>query len=154
MEQESDIQIASLSNLSSARLPLCIPWSRTMKAVRLGTTFHSRLSATFDPWSKACPFLDIAAMPILYTNDDGGQATYISAKSTSAGSNLEHLSMSLGLSVGCSFLGASVTGKYDKDVLENSDVCYARDLDDGRTLLMMSDRLRKRQLKEHIVRER
>jgi len=58
----------------------------------------------------------------VYNNEDGGQATYVSANSDTSSSSSEHLSMSLGLSVGCEFLGASVSGKYDKDVLENTDV--------------------------------
>lgn len=112
----------TIVGLVTSGLPILLPWSSSIAAVRPGTTFHSRLSATDDVWSKHNPFADLDKTRVVYTNSDGGQATYNSTKTTSSANNSEHLSVSLGVSVGCKFLNASVTGQYDKDVLENNDV--------------------------------
>ena len=117
-----DSQTRTITSQASSSLPILLPWSSSIAPVLPGTAFRSILASTDAPWATVSPFTELGDQLIVYTNDDGGLSTYNSAKSTSSSSNSEHLSVSLGVSVGCPFLNASASGQYDKDVLENKDV--------------------------------
>ncbi|KAM5358859.1 hypothetical protein ACJZ2D_014918 [Fusarium nematophilum] len=111
------------SQSASLKLPLSLPWIPSSTPIQPGTTFHSRLANSEDPWSKILPFdkSQLKDITLKYRNDDGGVASYRSTESESSTSSSEHLGVALGITVGCKWLGASVTGGFDKDTLENHD---------------------------------
>lgn len=118
--------ISSIEKSAGLNLPLSLPWDRSLPKLQPGTTFHSRLSTSADPWSKESPFHQekLKEISVQYRNDDGGIATYNSTESMSSTSSSEHLSVSFGITVGCKWLNASVTGGYDKDTLDNNDCTH------------------------------
>lgn len=113
------ITILQLAEISQ---PISLPWFA--KTVIPGTTFHSRLSNTGDPFGHTTPFKteSLQKSPLVYRIEDGAECTFYSAETKTKLTSRDHMSLSLGVSVGCSFLNASVTGGYDKDVRENRDV--------------------------------
>ena len=113
---------ASIARQAKANLPLLLPWHPS-ETIKPGALFRSRLCETDDPWAKNTPFKpsSLASIPLLFHNDDGGAASFKSHISRLAVSDTEHMSVSMGVSIGCPILGASVTGRYDKEVSENKD---------------------------------
>ncbi|KAJ9637673.1 hypothetical protein H2199_007163 [Coniosporium tulheliwenetii] len=112
---------ASLSRQAAGGTQLDLPWSA--QYIAPGTAFKSALiKAPEGPFLKPSPFdsksLEEAAY-VFQKNDL--QGSFMEATSTSSGFNSEHLSVGLGITVGCSFLNASVSGRYDKSLLQNSD---------------------------------
>lgn len=61
---------------------------------------------------------------MIYEGEIDGRASFKDAESASHTTELSHLSGSLGVTVGCPFLSVSVSGTYDKTVLENEDVSH------------------------------
>ena len=88
------------------------------------TTFDSSRSSHADgPWLLSCPFdLTGLRMTNIIPDRGGSVVSFRDGLSTNTGSSSEHLSAALGLTVGYPFLNASVTGQYDKNVLENENV--------------------------------
>lgn len=113
----------TISQSTSLNLPLTLPFVPSATAVLPGTTFFSHRASSEDPWGKASPFdpQSLQSISIRYRNDDGGVATFHSSETKNSTTASEHLSVEFGISIGCSWLGASVTGGYDKDTLENQD---------------------------------
>ena len=85
-------------------------------------------------WSEHLPTRFIKAYPefalgltrVQDNHDYDGQATFNSAKCTLRGGSSERLSVSLGFAIRWKFLGTSVTGQYDRDILRNNDVSILR----------------------------
>lgn len=103
---------------------ISIPWTR--QPVSLGLGFDSQITdPKADPfqWSN-CAFDNpqLKESKIVYHRFDNCRGTYLSAATTRSTSSIEHLSLSLGVTVGNDLLGASVTGSYDKSVLDNKAV--------------------------------
>ncbi|QUC19155.1 uncharacterized protein UV8b_03396 [Ustilaginoidea virens] len=99
-----------------------VPWTR--QEIPLGTGFSSRRIATPNPWLTTSSPWDaqhLRAQKLLYEGAVEGKATYRDSESTSHSTGTEHTSGSLGATVGCAFLKASVTGSYDKTVLTTKD---------------------------------
>jgi hypothetical protein len=121
MGNEDDLSSTALSTRAKSGYPLIIPW--TTEPLPLGTSFESTLAHTLEPFLKSSAFDTNALHQVqfLYTGD-GGTGNYASTSTMSSRSSDTHMSFSLGVTVGCSFLNASVTGSYEKDVLENDDV--------------------------------
>ncbi|KAI9841613.1 MAG: hypothetical protein M1837_000520 [Sclerophora amabilis] len=113
---------ASIAREANAKFPLILPWHPS-ETITPGTLFHSSLCLTDDPWAKGSPWVpsSLDAVPVVFVNDDGGQASFKSATSTFEGSATEHLSVGVGTTLDCKFLKASVSGRYDRDVAENRD---------------------------------
>ena len=61
-------------------------------------------------------------MTTIIPDTGGGTASFQNGLSTNSGSSSDRLSASLGITVGYPFLNASVTGQYDKNVIENKKV--------------------------------
>ncbi|KAH8597448.1 hypothetical protein B0O99DRAFT_592606 [Bisporella sp. PMI_857] len=120
MSDESDLSRPTVSRQAKSGYPIILPW--TAEPLPLGTSFESALSHTINPFLKTNAFdpASLCQARFLYTKD-GGTASYASTSTTSSGTSNDHMSVSLGVTVGCPFLNASVTGSYDKDVLENND---------------------------------
>ncbi|CAI6331687.1 unnamed protein product [Periconia digitata] len=92
--------------------------------IRPATCFSTALAATpaMNPFvSQHTPFdLDrLESSNFIYRTQDNCRGTYLSSSTNSSSSSYDHLSLSLGVSVGNAVLGASVTGSYDKSVLED-----------------------------------
>ncbi|KAF9641488.1 hypothetical protein BFW01_g1471 [Lasiodiplodia theobromae] len=115
----SDPLLPNVGRQGQARQVLALPW--TGKRLRLGTCFHSNLAHTEAPFSDSPPLF--ASTCAGTYRPSGADASFRSSDSSSAGSSSEHLSTALGVSAGCPFLRASVTGQYDRDVLSNFDDC-------------------------------
>jgi hypothetical protein len=114
--------LPSIQTFAAARRSIVLPWGPT--ALPIGTGFSSKNSS-----SPGGPFLTQSAFDktalaqalLVYEADPNG-GNYHEVITTSDGSSYEHTSVSLGVSIGGSFLGGSVSGAYDKLVLENTDV--------------------------------
>ncbi|KAJ5091270.1 hypothetical protein NUU61_006140 [Penicillium alfredii] len=115
------IQI-SLENLASTGTHVFIPWSNYL--IQLDAGFTSRKSQDGNPFEVPCAFANWArdSIPICYINDNGLRGSELSTVSSSHIVSSEHLSVSLGASVGWRFAGASAVGSYDKAVSDNTDV--------------------------------
>ena len=112
----------SLDAITGAGHAFSIPWGHRVCA--LMTSFDSsRMSHPDGPWVKPSPF-DLASlgMTTIIPDTGGGIASFQDGLSTNLGSSSDHLSASLGLTVGYPFLNASVTGQYDSTVMENENV--------------------------------
>jgi hypothetical protein len=114
--------LPSIDTFAAARRSILLPWGPT--ALPIGTGFSSKNSS-----SPGGPFLTqsafdqiaLAQAPLVYEASPNG-GNYHEVITTSDSNSYEHTSVSLGVSIGGSFLGGSVSGAYDKLVLENTDV--------------------------------
>ncbi|KAK6543513.1 hypothetical protein TWF694_000259 [Orbilia ellipsospora] len=121
MEDNGRMSIETLASNGDA---ISIPWCPNFTSLlKPGLTFHSKLAKTDSPWSAESPFTaeSMQYIPLQYCGEQGGLASYRSIETQSSAHTAEHLGVTLGVSVGCKFLNASVTGGYDKDVLENEN---------------------------------
>ena len=113
-----------ISSQARQGLPLAIPWG--VKPVRLGTTFHSRLQSTSNPWSDETPFVlsDIHLIPKELHFEYGTNSTLKKVTTTRQSETGDHLSLGFGVGVGLPFLAdVSVKGTFDQHIQENKDVC-------------------------------
>ncbi|KAK1241533.1 hypothetical protein MKX08_001507 [Trichoderma sp. CBMAI-0020] len=113
----------SIAFLAQNNAPITLPWSPSNKPLAPGTLFNSRLCERADPWGKTFPWDpdSIKSAELIYRLDDGGHASFQSIETNNSTNSEEHLGVSFGISAGCSFLNASVTGGYDRDLMENKD---------------------------------
>lgn len=49
---------------------------------------------------------------------------YMACRSSSYSSAASHLSVQMGAGLGCKYLGVTVSGRYDKAVTDNQQVCF------------------------------
>lgn len=115
-------------------LPLALPWGK--KPVRLGTTFHSRLQSTNNPWSDETPFVlsDIHIIPKELHFEYGTNSTFKKVSTTRQVETGDHLSLGFGVGVGLPFLAsASVKGTFDQHIHENRDVSSFSKIDKARS---------------------
>lgn len=113
----------SIAFLAANNLPITLPWSPGMPPLPPGTLFQSRLCERQDPWSKVSPWdpQSIRSAKLAYWLDDGGHSSFQSLETTNSHTSDDHLTVSFGITAGCSFLNANVTGAYDRDMKENRD---------------------------------
>ena len=119
---EDEISQASVERCTASSLPLILPW-HPKETIQLGTLFHSQ--RPHDPWAKNSPFSShsLRSTPKILSRDDGTESSFKSLSTTRTSESQDHLSLGLTLGVGLPFLAeVSVTGNYDKDVLQNADV--------------------------------
>jgi hypothetical protein len=112
-----------ISRQAGQGLPLSLPWGR--KKIRLGTTFHSKLQSTENPWSDETPFVlsDIHMIPKELHAEYGTTSTFKKVKTARQSETGDHLSLGFGIGVGLPFLAsASVKGTFDQHIQENKDV--------------------------------
>jgi len=104
-------------------LPLVLPWGR--KHIRLGTTFHSRLQSTPNPWSDETPFVlsDLHMIPKELHAEYGTTSTFKKVTTSRVSETGDHLSLGFGIGVGLPFIASvSVKGTFDQHIQENKDV--------------------------------
>lgn len=104
---------------------ISLPW--IPPPISLGRGFYSGLAgdAKANPfcWSDSAFGDDVLrGTPIVYHPHDDCRGTYVSAATTRSTYATDHVSLSLGVGIGNEYLGASVTGSYDKSVLDNKAV--------------------------------
>ncbi|EUC40363.1 hypothetical protein COCMIDRAFT_109002 [Bipolaris oryzae ATCC 44560] len=105
-----------LQNLASQGLPLYLPWSKDYIAI--GSGFNSAsIASSSSPWVSKCPYIIDNAKCVMEIS--GTTSSYREGNSFSSVQHSEHLSASLGVTVGCKFLSANVTGSYDETVSDN-----------------------------------
>lgn len=51
-----------------------------------------------------------------------GSGSYVESSSSGSSTHSEHLSVGFGVGIGNDYVGASVTGRYDKNAMSNHDV--------------------------------
>ncbi|KAK5725410.1 hypothetical protein LTR15_003596 [Elasticomyces elasticus] len=113
--------LPSIETFAAARRPIILPWGPT--ALPVGTAFSSKnSSARRGPFLPQSAFdkVALAQTQLVYEASPNG-GNYHEVVTTSNSNSYEHTSVSLGVSIGGSFLGGSVSGEYDKLVLENTD---------------------------------
>ncbi|KAI3317650.1 hypothetical protein HD806DRAFT_550288 [Xylariaceae sp. AK1471] len=111
-----------ISRQAKQGLPLILPWGR--KPIRLGTTYHSRLQSTGNPWSSETPFVlsDMHMIPKELHAEYGTTSTFKKMKTTKESETGDHLSLGFGVGVGLPFLASvSVKGTFDQHIQENKD---------------------------------
>lgn len=112
-----------VSRQASQSLPLVIPWGQ--RPIRLGTTFHSRLRSTANPWSDATPFVlsDLHIIPKELHFEYGTTSTFKKVSTSRQCETGDHLSLGFGVGVGLPFVASvSVKGTFDQHIQENKDV--------------------------------
>ncbi|EXJ61988.1 hypothetical protein A1O7_02420 [Cladophialophora yegresii CBS 114405] len=97
---------------------------RLEQVIMPGAGFSTKLasSTSSNPFiTSPGPFdLDmLQSSKLTYRCADSCNGTYVSASTTSSSHSSDHLSMTLGIGLGNAVLSASVTGSYDKAVLED-----------------------------------
>lgn len=117
---------ATLRREAFAQSYLSLP--RGKQPVTLGTGFSTVAAATanINPFREAESAFDLKELEdtdIAFHRSDSASGLFLSNTSTKLSSGSDHLSLNLGVGIGNDFVGASVTGSYDKSVLSNSNVC-------------------------------
>ncbi|KAF4341607.1 hypothetical protein FBEOM_4509 [Fusarium beomiforme] len=114
----------SLEALTAGRHPFSLPWGHGVR-VLLGGFKADGISKKTGPWATTSAF-DISNTELLAVVPDakGGSMSYKDSMTTSSETSDDHLSASLGLTVGYPFLNASVTGEYDRNVMESRNVGF------------------------------
>lgn len=120
--------LPSLQAQAEAGAPLALPWSREEKPLLTGFDSSKMTDSSDGPWiATASPFSAQSIVTATIVPDvSGGVGVYREGFSTRSESSHEHLSASLGVTVGYSFLNANVTGEYDSTVDKkgNVSVCF------------------------------
>lgn len=114
----------TIIQLANAEQQISLPWFP--KPVTIGTMFHSKLSGTPNPFGHPheSPFdTESLENSKLVYHADSAESTFRAVETKTKLTTKDHLGLSLGVTVGNSFLNANVTGRYDKEVRENTDVC-------------------------------
>ncbi|KAF3904716.1 hypothetical protein ABW20_dc0100151 [Dactylellina cionopaga] len=101
--------------------PLSIPWTREFRPP-LACFNSSRMLSQQGPWVPSCPF-EATSLQMVYVKLDGqGRiGSYVESISTNSSTMVDHLSASVGITVGYPFLNAGVEVDYDKSVMENKN---------------------------------
>ena len=118
-----DATHTSLSHLATNQLPICIPW--TLGTGFLGNSFSSAAATSHNPFAVPSAFSpeSLAKCRLeLCTADGASGGEYRRISTSGASQSTEHMDVSVSVSVGCDFLGASGSGTYVKNVLQNHDV--------------------------------
>ncbi|KAF5536436.1 hypothetical protein FPHYL_12968 [Fusarium phyllophilum] len=114
----------SLEALTDGCHPFSLPWGHDVR-VLLGGFKVEDMSKQKGPWTKKSAF-EISGSEMLAVVPDtkGGSMSYKDGMATNSETSDDHLSASLGLTVGYPFLNASVTGDYDRNVMESHNVGF------------------------------
>ena len=115
----------SLTLAASSGAQISLPWSTEGNAMLSSGCCVSQLEGNdaFAPFRTKPAFSERTLTERLrFRNETGAKSSFHKAITSSASSSSEHTSISGKAGVGGKFLGASVSGKYNKDVSDNSDV--------------------------------
>jgi hypothetical protein len=112
----------TVTGVAASGLPINLPWFP--KNIPLGTALHSSRLRTANPWGEFSPFDAFSLQNSQIRSDvvHGSSGSFVSSTTTTKGQMLDHMSLSLGVSVDLLFAGASVVGSYDQKVTTNTSV--------------------------------
>jgi hypothetical protein len=114
----------SLEALTDGRHPFSLPWGHDVRVI-LGGFKVEDMSKQKGPWTRTSAFeISGSEMLAIVPDTKGGSMSYRDGMTTSSETSDDHLSASLGLTVGYPFLNASVTGDYDRNVMESHNVGF------------------------------
>lgn len=118
-----DLSLTSVSGMSSNQMPMSLPWHPS-GTIKIGALFHSDRANKENPWTEETLFeqssLDIISAQ--YHSDEGALASFRSSVSSRSGQHEDHLSIGMGVSIGCPILGGGASGQYDKHLVNNKSV--------------------------------
>ncbi|RSM04554.1 hypothetical protein CEP52_006782 [Fusarium oligoseptatum] len=125
LEAIDDPSQYSISRVAQSSLPIFIPWHREQKHITCG--FQSvNLTSPDGPWKDASPFLESAVYQSkCQTKLENGAARDVEGHSASNSITSEHLSGSLGVSVGNAVVEVGVTASYDQQMQELTNASRA-----------------------------
>lgn len=119
---EQDPTRPSLESFSSGGHPFSIPSGHDVRVPLCGFQ-TANMRQQKGPWVTMSAFeASGLALTAVILDTKGGTMSYKDGMTTSSTTSDDHLSASLGLTIGYPFLNASVTGQYDKDVIESHNV--------------------------------
>lgn len=103
-----------------------IPYNPSL-AASLGSSFSSEAAsvASRNPFDVPRSPFDADSLqdsPIVYHGSDSCKGTYSSAEASQSSFRSDHMSLDFGIGIGNDFLGAGVSGQYDKSILQDSVV--------------------------------
>ncbi|KAM0425739.1 hypothetical protein ACHAPT_008987 [Fusarium lateritium] len=115
----------SISRVAQSSLPIFIPWHREQKRITSGFD-SSSLKAFNGPWKDASPFSEHA----VYSSKcqaklENGASRDVQGHSASNSITSEHLSGSLGVSVGNAIVEVGVTASYDQKMQQLTNASRA-----------------------------
>ncbi|MCJ1398738.1 hypothetical protein MMC11_001939 [Xylographa trunciseda] len=122
MDTLPDPSCPSLNHLAANHLPLCIPW--VAGAGFLASSFSSGAAPSHNPFAATSAFSPecLAKCKLEFRTADGASGEeYCRIGTSSASQSIEHMDVSVSACIGCDFLGASGSGTYAKNVLQNHD---------------------------------
>lgn len=123
LEERIDALPATIERLAAAHSVIVLPWLQTNIALNPTTTFNSSKARNDDPWIRNSPFdQDAISHGTLNLYLYNTQGSFKAIESSSSSAKEEHVSMSFSLSAGCRLLKASVSGQFDKEVIDSNDV--------------------------------
>ncbi|OOQ91472.1 hypothetical protein PEBR_00815 [Penicillium brasilianum] len=119
----NDPTLPNLQAQTEAGVAVALPWSREEKPLLTGFDSTKMRDYPDGPWiPTVSPFSAQSIVTATMVPDpSGGVGVYREGFSTRSESSHEHLSASLGITVGYSFLNANVTGEYDSTVDKTSN---------------------------------
>ncbi|MCJ1382860.1 hypothetical protein MMC17_005973 [Xylographa soralifera] len=125
MAAYTDPRLIPLSRQAYASGYIRLPWAN--RPFTLGEGF----STTLADKTRNSPFLQLSAFDtdalaqakLSYQRFAGCAGAFKSRESTSSSRSSEHLSVGFGATIGNDYLNVSVTGGYDKALLNNKDSC-------------------------------
>lgn len=125
---KSDPTLPNLQAQTEAGAAIALPWSREEKPLLTGFDSSKMEDPSDGPWiATASPFSAQSIVTATVVPDaSGGIGVYREGFSTRSQSSQEHLSASLGITVGYPFLNANVTGEYDSNVKETKNVSVCK----------------------------
>lgn len=115
------------SVLANSGSPFSIPWpNEPVGNITLGSGFHSSELGATDvqtPFQTKAAFSEASlAERVRFSPVSGARSTFYKAVTSDAQNSAEHLSVSFKGGSGGKVLGASVSGKYNKEVMSNRAV--------------------------------
>lgn len=113
---------STIQRLAKEHAVIVVPWHKTEQHVPLGTTFYTSRSKGSDPWASLSPFEKSHSPNILFSSAQSSGGFFRTSTTSKSTAKTDHMSIGGGVTVGCRFAKASVSGSYDKDLSENTDV--------------------------------
>lgn len=125
---KKDPTLPNLKAQTEAGAAIALPWSREERPLLTGFDSSKMGDYSDGPWiATASPFSAQSIVTATIIPDaSGGVGVYREGFSTRMESSNEHLSASLGITVGYPFLNANVTGEYDSNVNETKNVSVCK----------------------------
>lgn len=114
----------SLRTSVDQREPIVLPWCKG--SVFFGNGFNSDLALNNEfPWMGQTAFAELHRASFL-VDTKCQAATFRECSSSASKASTEHMSGSLGVTIGCDYLNANVTGSFDESTSKNEEASLDR----------------------------